>query len=303
MPRDRHNLQAWLLALAIGTFTALPVHAGLPMTLTHVHGLSYSADGRQLIIPGHDGLVLVAGGRWSKAEGRGHDYMGFSATRDAMYSSGHPAPGSGLTDPLGVIKSSDGGKTWQPLGLGGESDFHTMATGYATNALYLANREANSRMSEPGIYYTLTDGLTWQRAADLGRGYGLHGLAVHPTDAAVVAAATDAGLFLSRDSADSFEQLVDTRVVIAARFTLDGQHLWFSTYSSKPGLARIALKPGARAAEISTPVQTEDAVAYIAQNPVRHAEFAIATFKRNVFLSRDQGRTWKQIVKDGASND
>jgi hypothetical protein len=303
MPHVRHILHPWLLALAIGMFAALPVRAGLPMTLTHVHGLSYSADGTQLIIPSHDGLVLFAGGRWSKAEGRGHDYMGFSATRDALYSSGHPAPGSGLPDPLGVIKSSDGGKTWRSLGLGGESDFHTMVASHATNALYLANREANSRMSGPGIFYTLTDGLTWQRAADLGRGYGLHGLAVHPTDPAVVAAATDAGLFLSRDSADSFEQLVDTRVVIAARFTLDGQHLWFSTYASKPGLARIALKTGARAEEIPTPVHTEDAVAYIAQNPATHAEFAIATFKRNVFWSRDQGRTWKQIVKDGTAND
>lgn len=303
MPLDRQVLRAGMLACAIGAFAALPVRAGLPMTLTHVHGLSYSADGTRLIIPGHGGLVLFAGGRWSKAEGPAHDYMGFSATRDALYSSGHPAPGSGLTDPLGVIKSSDGGKTWQPLGLGGESDFHTMATSYATNALYLATREANSRMSEPGIYYTLTDGLTWQRTADLGRGYGLHGLAVHPTDAAVVAAATDAGLFLSRDSADNFEQLVDTRVVIAARFTLDGRHLWFSTYAGRPGLARIALKPAAKAEEIPTPVQTEDAVAYIAQNPVRHTEFAIATFKRNVFLSKDQGRTWKQIVKDGTTND
>jgi hypothetical protein len=302
MFRDRHIPQAGLLALAIGTFAALPVCAGPPMPLPHVHGLSFSADGKQLLIPGHDGLVLFASGRWSKAEGPAHDYMGFSATRDALYSSGHPAPGSGLPDPLGVIKSSDGGKTWQPLGLGGESDFHTMATGYATNALYLANREANSRMSGPGIYYTLTDGLTWQRAADRGRGYGLHALAVHPTDAAVVAAATDAGLYLSRNSADSFEP-VDTRLAIAARFTLDGQQLWFSTHASKPGLARIALKPGARVEEISTPVQTDDAVAYIAQNPVRHAEFAIATFKRNVFLSKDQGRSWKQIVKDGTTND
>ena len=47
-------------------------------------------------------------------------------------------------------------------------------------------------MAGPGLYYTLTDGRTWKRAADKGRGYMLHGLAVHPTNAAVVAAAIKA---------------------------------------------------------------------------------------------------------------
>lgn len=302
MPHRQRPFQAWMFALALGGLAASPVRAGPSATLMHVHGLSYSADGKQLMIPSHDGLAVYADGRWSKAQGPAHDYMGYAATRDALYSSGHPAPGSGLANPLGLIKSRDGGKTWKQLGLAGESDFHTLATSYATNAVYVANREANSRMNQPGIYYTLNDGLTWKRAADRGRGYMLHSLAVHPTDAAIVAAATDQGLYLSRNSADDFEQLVGANV-IAASFAPDAQHLWFSTYAGKAGLARIALKVGAKVEAVAIPVLPDDAVAYIAHNPVRQTEIAIATFKRSVFVSKDQGRTWTQIAKDGTANE
>lgn len=116
------------------------------MTLTHVHGQSYSADGTQLMIPSHHGLAIYetgAKGRWSKADGPSHDYMGFSATSEALYSSGHPAPGSGLTIPFRLIKSLDGGKTWRKLGLEGESDFHLLATSYGTNAVYVRNFGVN----------------------------------------------------------------------------------------------------------------------------------------------------------------
>lgn len=284
--------------LLLATLAAIPAHAAV--TLTHVHGLSYSADGKQLVIPSHDGLAVFADGRWTKAAGPAHDYMGYSATRDALYSSGHPAPGSGLTNPFGLIKSRDGGKTWQKLGLEGESDFHALATSYGTNAVYVVNHQPNSRMSQPGIYYTLADGLKWQRAEARGLRAKLNALAVHPADAKVVAAGADDGLYLSRDSAASFAPLVSGTRVLAQTFDLDGQHLWFSAYSGKATLAKIALKTGAKPENHPLPVLANDAVAYIAQNPTRRDEMAIATFNRSVFISQDQGRTWKQIAKEGS---
>ena len=44
-----------------------------------------------------------------------------------------------------------------------------------------------------------------------------------------------------------------------------------------------------------------DAVAYIAQNPARRSEYAIATFERSVYLSPDSGRTWKKIAERGTA--
>ena len=127
-------------------------------TLQHVHGLAYSADGKQLLIPSHHGLAVYSGGRWSKAPGPEHDYMGFSATRQFFYSSGHPAPGAGLINPFGLLKSRDGGQTWDKLALEGEADFHLLATSYGTNAVYVFTHAPNSRMSRPGIYFTVNDG-------------------------------------------------------------------------------------------------------------------------------------------------
>lgn len=279
---------------------AMPARAGMAPSLTHIHGLAFSVDGQRLMVSSHDGLTAYAQGRWSRATTPGHDYKGLAATRDGIYGSGHSAPDAAVPGPLGLIKSRDDGKTWRPLGLAGESDFHTLAASHATNAIYVANREANSRMAGPGIYFTLTDGRTWQRAADQGRGYMLHGLAVHPTNAAVVAAATDDGLYVSRDWADTFAWLAGGRVVIAARFTLDGRYLWFSSYAdNKPALARVAWASGGTTEEIAIPLHAEDAIAYIAQNPMRRSEFAIATFKRSVFLSKDNGSTWTQIAAEG----
>ncbi|MGH8036064.1 MAG: F510_1955 family glycosylhydrolase, partial [Lysobacterales bacterium] len=290
----RHKSQplktlAFTLTLALAGHSALPARAGEAVTLTHVHGLSYSADGQQLMIPSHHGMAVYEGGRWSKAAGPTHDYMGFSATRDTLYSSGHPAPGSGLTNPFGLIKSRDGGKSWQKLGLDGESDFHTLATSYATNAVYVFNHGPNSRMKEAGIYYTLNDGLQWQRADAKGLPSKVNSLAVHPTDARLVAAGGDDGLYLSRNSAGSFERLVSGKQVLAASFDLNGEQLWFGTYSGEPALFRMSLKAGAKAEEVKLPTLTKDAAAYVAQNPARHGEIAIATFKRSVYLSKDQG--------------
>lgn len=277
--------------------------AAEPVTLMHVHGLAYSADGKQLMIPSHHGLAIYADGRWSKAAGPTHDYMGFAATRDALYSSGHPAPGSGLVNPFGLIRSSDGGRTWQKMGLEGESDFHLLAASHGTHAIYVFNPAPNSRMREPGIHFTLNDGMRWQTAA----GQGLRGepatLAVHPSDARVIAAGTAEGLFLSHDSAQAFERIATGKRVLGTQFDLDGQSLWFSTYAAKAGLARIALKPGAKPEEVATPALRDDAIAYIAQNPARRDEIAIATFKRSVFVSPDRGRTWKQIASEGTGKD
>lgn len=44
--------------------------ASAPVTLTHVHGLSYGAEEKQLLIPSHHGLAVYAAGRGFKAEGR-----------------------------------------------------------------------------------------------------------------------------------------------------------------------------------------------------------------------------------------
>ncbi|HEU0201780.1 MAG TPA: glycosyl hydrolase [Burkholderiaceae bacterium] len=298
--RDTQPLRIKVNAFALLLFGFLAAGAtrAEPPTLMHVHGLAYSADGKQLLVPSHHGLAIYENGKWSKAPGPQHDYMGFSATAKHYYSSGHPAPGSGMTNPFGLIRSSDGGKGWSKLGLEGESDFHLLATGWNTNAVYVWNDRPNSRMKQSGLHFTTNDGLAWKRASATGLEGDPNALAVHPDDIATVAVATSKGVYVSRDAGDTFKPRAAGVQGVSVFFDLDGKNLWYGAYDGQPKLVRLPVG-GGLGTQIQLPPLAQDAVAYMAQNPARRSEYAIATYKRNVYLSPDSGKTWKQIADSG----
>lgn len=269
-----------------------------PVTLMHVHGLAYSPDGKRLMVPSHHGLAVYENGKWSKAPGPQHDYMGFSATARNLYSSGHPAPRSGLVNPFGLVRSPDGGKTWDKLGLEGETDFHVLGASWNTNAIFVWNPAPSTRMARPGLHFTLDDGKTWKAT----RAAGLEGdpmaVAVHPDDPKLVAVATSGGIFESADAGQSFQQ-VGTGEGTAVHYDLDGKHLWHGSFDGRAARLVRALLRGGPPASIPLPRLAQDAVAFIAQNPARRSEYAIATFRRSVFLSQDGGKSWMPIADQG----
>jgi len=267
------------------------------VTLVHVHGLAYSADGKRLMIPSHFGLAVYENGKWSKAPGPQHDYMGFSATSKYIYSSGHPAAGSNLVNPFGLLRSEDGGNTWEKLALEGESDFHVMATSWNTNAIYVWNPAPNSRMKQAGLHYTRNDGFSWTRVGAKGLDGNPYALALHPDDPKSVAVASPNGVFESSDAGESFAKIGAIQGT-AVLFDLDGKHLWYGSYDTEARLTRARLN-GGPATQFKLPPLTKDAVSFIAQNPARRDEYAIATFNRNVYLSKDAGRSWKAIAERG----
>ena len=295
MLRRLSSLVLGLLALV----ACADVAAQGGITLTHIHGLAYSADGKRLMIPSHHGLAVYENGKWSKAPGPQHDYMGFSATSRNLYSSGHPAPGSGLVNPFGLIRSRDGGETWDKLGLEGETDFHVLGTGWNTNAIYVWNPAPSSRMRSEGLHYTLNEGFSWTRSKAGGLAGEPRAIAVHPDDAKIVAVATSDGLYLSRDSGERFTRMAREGEALSAAFDLDGKRLWYGSFDGQARLTRLSLGPGEPVKVVALPPLKQDAVAYIAQNPARKLEYAIATFKRSVYLSQDGGQSWSQIADQG----
>jgi hypothetical protein len=267
-----------------------------PITIPHIHGLGYSPDGKQLIVPAHDGLRLYVDGQWQRPPVPAHDYMGFVVTDDGFYSSGHPDPTSGMTNPLGLIKSTDGGQTVTTLGFVGETDFHFMAVGYHNHALYVGNPAPNSQL-QAGIHYSLDTGKSWQSSKLSGVTGQLIQMAVHPHEAAIVVLSTEEGLFLSQDYANTFQPIVEPGPVTAVTFTRDGNQLAF-------GFQHILIYDLARGESTSLPspgLAAEDAISHIAINPTQSAELAVATFNRDIFLSKDNGQQWIQLVDDGRS--
>ncbi|MEO8187637.1 MAG: F510_1955 family glycosylhydrolase [Burkholderiaceae bacterium] len=287
-------ISAFLTVIA----TATLAQAEDNVILVHVHGLGFSADGNELVIPSHHGLAVYRDGRWTKAPGPQHDYMGLVATKRGYYTSGHPAPGSGLVNPFGLLRSDDNGKSWTKLGLEGQSDFHLLAASFTTNAVYVYNTAPNSLMDRAGLYRTLNDGKTWRRAEAAGLEGTILSLAVHPLDPNIVAAGTRIGLFISDDAGAHFSAQVGDARVLSLMFDQDGTTLWASTFDRSAHLAQIEWKSGHKT-ERALPPFGEDAVAYIARHPHDAQQVAIATFARSVFLSRDRGVTWRHIADRG----
>lgn len=286
-----HTTLAALLVAGTGVLRAEPV-------IHHAHGLAFSADGKSLLVPAHVGVAVYRDGRWSRAPGPAHDFMGFSAAHIAMYSSGHPAPGSPLRNPLGLVKSTDGGATWQQLALSGEADFHVMAAGAVSNAVYVVNHAPNSKMSQPGLHSTRDDGKTWIYAPAAGGDSQILALAVHPKDPATLAAGTlRGGAMLSRDGGKSFSALGGHQPVTAIVFERDGKAILYAQ-AEPAALVRRSLGRDSNQ-QIKLPQLDKDFIAFVAQNPANSKELAFVTRNRNVFLSKDGGSSWAQIAKEG----
>jgi hypothetical protein len=266
---------------------------GQTVQFPHIHGLGFSADGRQLLVPAHDGFRIFENGFWSVPDLPVHDYMGYSPIDDGFYSSGHPGVRTNLVNPLGLVKSADGGQTLTTLGFEGETDFHLMSAGYENHAVYVFNPKPNSKLST-GFHYSLDDGANWEAMAAQGVIGNPIQIAVHPTEAQTVALATEDGLFLSTDYGNTFAQISLSAPITSAAFDPRGQRLLFGYQSLHSyDLARDQIST------LNIPTVTaDDAVAYLAINPV-FEQIAVATFNLDIYFSSDNGGAWQQIAQQG----
>ena len=162
--------------------------SGLPSS--HVHGLSVNRETDQVLLATHEGLFDVTKSPATKI-GDTNDLMGFTAAADqgVFYASGHPGPRSDLPNPIGLIKSVDGGKTWEQLSRQGESDFHALTAAKSGIVAY------------DGTLQTSPDGETWAVAT---AGFVPAVLAGTPETDTVLATTRD-GLQRSTDGGKTWE--------------------------------------------------------------------------------------------------
>ncbi|MED4569618.1 glycosyl hydrolase [Brevibacillus agri] len=290
---------AVLMVVTTGVLSIFGINADRAIYLEHIHGLGFSTDGKRVLIPAHDGLKAYEDGIWKIPEGEKHDYMGFSPVDNGFYSSGHPAVGSDMKNPFGIVKSTDEGKSLQTLALEGETDFHNMAVGYSSHVIYVMNPQPNSKMNTPGLYYSIDEGVTWTKSQMNGFGEEPTAMAVHPTEASVIAIGTPSAVYLSKDYGNTFEKLVSAGQATALFFNNHGE-LFIGGYQNKAYLQKMDMT-SKKAENLLIPALTEDAVAYFAQNPSDEDQMSFATFKNDVYISNDQGLKWKKIADQGKS--
>lgn len=161
--------------------------SGLPSP--HVHGLHVNAETGAVLLATHDGLFDVTASPATRI-GDIIDLMGFSgAGQGVFYASGHPGPGSDLPDPVGLLRSADGGKTWERLSRQGESDFHALTV--STSGI----------VGFDGTLLTSSDGRTWSKA---NANFAPAVLAGNPASDVVVGTTPD-GLYGSIDGGKNWE--------------------------------------------------------------------------------------------------
>lgn len=309
-PRRRWGPRAWLLVGAVAAVAAWASGAyladrradlGVPVDrLTHVHGLDAPAwaDGA-LLVGTHTGLV-----RWSEAHGwravgtARHDLMGFradAAAEGTLYGSGHPDLRSGLPNPLGLIVSRDGGRTWTQRSLAGVADLHALTVaGGETAALLAWDAIANA------LLRSVDGGASWSDLPSdaLTATGGVLALEAHPSAAERVFAATASGLWRSEDAGATWRATALAGAPVTTVRQLDDGTLWAFAIGPSGGLQR-SRDGGATWARIAAPIASDAYATAIAATSATAEVVFVATSTADVLRSDDGGATWTELVVAG----
>ncbi|MDQ3570521.1 MAG: exo-alpha-sialidase [Actinomycetota bacterium] len=186
--------------------------------VAHVHGLGINPSNGDLYAASHFGLFRVpADGKAEQVGKLVQDTMGFTVVGpDHFLASGHPDLNDqrlrkpGRPPLLGLIESTDGGRSWEPVSLLGEADFHSLVAAHGNVYGY---------DSTGGRFMVSPDGKQWETRSGLAVG----DFAVDPANADRLVAMTERGLVESGDGGRSWDPM-------------DGPKLAFLSWDAKQGL-------------------------------------------------------------------
>jgi photosystem II stability/assembly factor-like uncharacterized protein len=176
----------------------------------HVHGLGINPKDRALFIATHTGLFRAPAGEETarRVAGRFQDTMGFTVVGpNTFLGSGHPDAREDLPPFLGLIRSTDAGRSWREVSLMGKSDFHVLEASGKRVYGFGSNYEAR----EPEFLVSDDGGESWDKRSPPG---GIASLAISPTDPQKVVAAIqggpgDDGLHASDDAGRTWQPLTE----------------------------------------------------------------------------------------------
>lgn len=200
----------------------------------HVHGVGVDpADPSILYIATHGDFYQSRNGAPPvKVDKIRADYMAFNAPPNKgspLYASGHPSSGGNT----GLIKSTDGGITWQPVAnvLEPPVDFHAMSVSKSDPSV-IVGFDSGGR----GLFKTEDAGITWDT---LSYPEYVSAVAISSTDSKIIFLGTGKGIFHSSDGGKNWEQLAQYRgISIWALYFDDNSTLYSST--SEFGLTKSA---------------------------------------------------------------
>ncbi|MGY1749977.1 F510_1955 family glycosylhydrolase [Modestobacter sp. SYSU DS0511] len=173
----------------------------------HVHAVAVDPGDGALLVATHEGLITLGDDGRPAAVGPVIDLMGFTvAGPDHYLASGHPGLHTDLPNPVGLIESTDGGKTWTPLSRAGESDFHALTALPGGGAL-----------GYDGTLRRTSDGTTWETLVIPAEPHTLTA-----TPDGQVLATTGAGLLRSADAGTTWAPVDGAPLLQVVTWSGDG---------------------------------------------------------------------------------
>lgn len=243
-------------------------HAESFTSVSHIHQLKVYKD--KVLLGTHEGLFEFTGmNSMKRVSSENFDVMGLAVVDGKIIASGHPNSGSKLPAPIGLIQSSNFGKKWTLVSLGGKVDFHFLE-GFGKE-IYGADSQSGNLM------YSNNSGKSW---VSLGRNV-FSDLAVSPTSDGSVIALQGEALVYSKDLFKSVVKVVIPKGVSQIEWTesgilaLSGSALYRSLNYGKTWtlLSKLPGEGGILSA---------------------NEKLSLVTIGSTIYLSTNQGKTFKK---------
>lgn len=212
--RLRTKLLLAITALTLSACAAPSVTGGDSTSTTpdlaHVHGLGVDPADGMLYAASHYGLFKLAPGGAPERVGPVQDVMGFTVVGPRHFlGSGHPGSRTDGPPHLGLVESTDAGRTWRELSLAGRADLHSIEAKHGL--VYGYDSQSRQLM-------VTTDMRNWDNRARL----AVSDFAVDPASPDVIVANTADGLMRSSDGGRSFSPLPDAPALVFLEWPATG---------------------------------------------------------------------------------
>ena len=238
-------------------------------SISHIH--SVRAFGDQVILGTHEGLFRYVDQKTVQLMGPEiFDIMGLAVIGKKLYASGHPGPGSKLPEPVGLLLSTDSGKSWKKMGLQGEVDFHLLESAGAD--MYGVDSGSGNLM------YSNNAGKKW-----ISRGKNIvSDIAINPLKVGAALALRDGKLMATQNSftkmrtVDSTPAFTSLDWITGSLLATGGKSLYRSTDSGNTWKKLSDFLEDA-----STVTQSAKIIAVVAGN--------------SIYKSTDGGKTFKKM--------
>ena len=238
-------------------------------SVSHIHHVKVIEN--KVLVLTHEGLFELVGKNEMKLVGKDKiDVMGFTSLGKVLFASGHPSEGSKMPNPIGLVKSTDGGLSWKAVSLVGKVDFHFLEG--AGSDLYGADSQSGN------LVYSADSGMTWR---SLGANT-FTDIAVSPEISGMAIAIKNSDLLLTDNAFKSTTKIKNNLKITqiewrkSGLYALSGSSLYKSTNSGK----------------IWTKISTFKGVPGILS---ASDQLMLVTVGSDIYTSKNEGKSFKKI--------